>query len=146
MLLQFFWVLFLSFLEKCLPVSFNFSFAYILSYFIFYIPILLFKQQRLLLYLLLQNQPSAKTITWLLDKVLTLNHFAFNNHNFIQVKDTAMGTRAAPNDANAYMGRLEDRFVYRTPWYNHIIDRISFINDIFLIWKGGDSDSLNTFT
>ena len=39
------------------------------------------------------------------------------------------------------MGLLEDRFVYCTQWYNHIIDWIHFINDI---WKG-DSDSLNTF-
>ena len=53
-----------------------------------------------------------------------------------------MGTRAAPNYANVYMGRLEDRFIYVTQWYNHIIDWIPFINDIFLIWKG-DSDSLN---
>ena len=83
-------------------------------YFILYTPILPFKQQSLLLYLLLQNQRSAKTTTWLLDKVLKLNNFAFNNHNFIQVTGTAMGTRAAPNDANVYMGRLEDRFVYRT--------------------------------
>ena len=91
-----------------------------------------------------QNQPSAKTLTWLLDKVLKLNNFTFNNHNFIQVKGTAMGTRAAPNYANVYMGRLEDRFVYRTQWYNHIIDWIRFIDDIFLIWKE-DSDSLNAF-
>ena len=40
-----------------------------------------------------QNHPSSKTLTWLLDKVLKLNHFTFHNHNFIQVKGTAMGTR-----------------------------------------------------
>ena len=90
------------------------TFLLFMFHFILYIPILLFEQQRLLLYLLLQKQPSAKTITWLLDKVLKLNNFAFNNHNFIQVTGTAMGTRVAPNDANVYMGRLEDRFVYRT--------------------------------
>ena len=88
-----------------------------------------------------QNQPSAKILTWLLDKVLKLNNFTFKNHNFVQVKGTAMGPRAAPNYANMYMGWLEDRFVYCTQWYNHIIDWICFINDI---WKG-DSDSLNTF-
>ena len=131
-----------------MPVSFNFSFSYILFYVILCTSILLFKHQRLLLYfepLLLQNQPSPRTINWLLDNVLNLNNFIFNNHNFIQVKGTAMGTGAAPNDANVCMGQLEDRFVYRTPRYNHIIHWISFINDIFLIWKGGDSDSLNTF-
>ena len=42
-----------------------------------------------------QIQPSAKTLTCLLEKVLKLNNFTFDNHNFIQVKGTAMGTRAA---------------------------------------------------
>ena len=51
-----------------------------------------------------QTQPSAKTPTCLLEKVLKLNNFAFDNHNFIQDKGTAMGTRAAPNFANVYIG------------------------------------------
>ena len=91
-----------------------------------------------------QTQPSAKTLTCLLEKVLKLNNFTFDNHNFIQVKGTAMGTRAAPNFANVYMGRFEDTFVYRTEWYHYIIDWVRFIDDIFLIWKG-DESSLTTF-
>ena len=51
-----------------------------------------------------------KNLTCLLAKVLKLNNFTFDNHNFIQVKGTAMGTRAAPNLANVYMGRFEDTF------------------------------------
>ena len=51
-----------------------------------------------------QIQPSAKTLTCLLEKVLKSNNFTFDNHNFIQVKGTAMGTRTAPNFANVYMG------------------------------------------
>lgn len=91
-----------------------------------------------------QTQPSAKTLTCLLEKVLKLNNFTFDNHNFIQVKGTAMGTRTAPNFANVYMGRFEDTFVYRTEWYHYIIDWVRFIDDIFLIWKG-DESSLTTF-
>ena len=34
---------------------------------------------------------------------------------------------AAPNDANVYIGRLEDRFVYHTQSYNLNIHWISFI-------------------
>ena len=45
-------------------------------------------------------QPSAKILTWLLEKVLKLNNFTFDNHNFTQVKGTAMDTRATPNFAN----------------------------------------------
>lgn len=57
------------------------------------------------------SHPSAKTLTCLLAKVLKLNNFTFNDENVIQVKGTAMGTRAAPNFANVYMGRPEDKFV-----------------------------------
>ena len=91
-----------------------------------------------------QNQPSAKTLTCLLEKVLKLNNFTFNQENFIQIKGTAMGTRAAPNFANVYMGRLEEQFVYRTVWFDYIIDWVRFIDDIFLIWNG-HNDSLAEF-
>ena len=91
-----------------------------------------------------QIRPSAKTLTCLLEKVLKLNNFTFDNHNFIQVKGTAMGTRAAPNFANVYVGRFEDTFVYRTEWSHYLIDWVRFIDDIFLIWKGSES-SLTTF-
>lgn len=57
-----------------------------------------------------QIQPSAKTLICLLEKVLKLNDFTFNNQNFIQVKGTAMGTRAVPNFANVYMGWLDDKY------------------------------------
>ena len=82
------------------------------------------------------NNPSAKTVASLLEKVLKLNNFTFNLEHFIQVKGTAMGTRAAPNSANVYMGRLEDTFVYQRDCSNYIIDWICFIDDIFLIWNG----------
>ena len=91
-----------------------------------------------------QTQPSAKTLTCHLEKVLKLNNFAFDNHNFIQVKGTAMGTRAATNFANVYMGQFEDTFVYRTEWYHYIIDWVRFIDVISFIWKG-DESSLATF-
>ena len=55
-----------------------------------------------------------------------------------------MGTRVAPNFANVYMGRLEERFVYQTEWVDHIILWVRFIDDIFLIWKS-DQDSLINF-
>ena len=55
-----------------------------------------------------------------------------------------MGPRAALNFANAYMGRFEDRFVYKAHWYEYVLDWIRFINDIFMIWKG-DTNSLHEF-
>ena len=56
-----------------------------------------------------------------------------------------MGTRAAPNFANVYMGRFEDQFVCQAHWYEYILDWIRFINDIFIILKG-DSNILEEFT
>ena len=91
-----------------------------------------------------QVKPTARTITTLLEKVLKMNNFTFNGEHFIQVKGTAMGTRAAPNFAHVYMGNIEKQFVYETPWINNIILWKRFIDDIFLIW-GGDSESLITF-
>ena len=52
-------------------------------------------------------KPSPQTLTCLLEKVLRLNNFTFNDEHFIQIKGTAMGTRVAPNFANVYMGRLD---------------------------------------
>ena len=45
--------------------------------------------------------------------VLTMNNFIFNGQHFHQIKGTAMGTRAAPNYANLFMGRFEDKFIYK---------------------------------
>lgn len=91
-----------------------------------------------------QNKPSPMTLSCLLEKVLKLNNFTFGNEHYIQIKGTAMGTRVAPNFANVYMGRLEERFVYQTEWMDHIILWVRFIDDIFLIWKS-DKDSLINF-
>ena len=55
-----------------------------------------------------------------------------------------MGTRAAPNFANIYLGPFEDRFVYQAHWYEYVLDWIRFIDEIFMIWKG-DSNRLEEF-
>ena len=78
-----------------------------------------------------QRKPSAETITLLLEKLSKLNNFTFRDLNYIQIKGTAMGTRATPNFANVYMGRFEDRFVYQAHWYDYVLDWIRFIDDIY---------------
>ena len=89
-------------------------------------------------------KPSPQTLTCLLEKVLRLNNFTFNDEHFIQIQGTAMGTRVATNFANVYMGRFEENFVYKTEWSNYVIIWVRFIDDIFLIWKG-DIDSITEF-
>ena len=49
-----------------------------------------------------QNNPSAE-ITILLEKVLKLNNFTFRDLNYMQIKGTAIGTRASPIFANVYI-------------------------------------------
>ena len=79
-----------------------------------------------------QNKPSAETIMLLLEKVLKLNNFTFQDLNYIQIKGTAMGTRAAPNFAKIYMGRFEDEFVYQAHWYECILDWIQVVLTTYL--------------
>ena len=83
-----------------------------------------------------QSRPTPKALSCLLEKVLKLSNFTFNGEHYIQIKGTVMGTRVAPNFANVYMERLEDKFVYQTRWANWLIMWVRFIDDIFLIWKG----------
>ena len=71
-----------------------------------------------------QSRPTLKTLSCLLEKVLKLNR-----EQYIQIKGIAMGTRVAPNFANVYMGRLEDKFVYQTQWANWLRIRVCFIDD-----------------
>ena len=91
-----------------------------------------------------QDRPTLKTLSCLLEEVLQNSNFTFNGEHYIQIKGTDMGTRVAPNFANVYMGRLEDKFVYQTQLANWLIMSVRFIDDIFLVWKG-DKDSLIDF-
>lgn len=76
-----------------------------------------------------RDKPSAKTLTSLLEEVLRLTNFTFNDEHFIQIKGTAMGTRVAPNFTNVYMGRFEENFVYKTEWSNYVIIWVHFIDE-----------------
>ena len=50
---------------------------------------------------------------------------------------STMGTRAAPNFANVFMGYFENRFVYHSRWFKRFIKSWwRYINDIFMLWKG----------
>jgi hypothetical protein len=51
--------------------------------------------------------PSTKSLVKLLEHVLKLNNFMFNDENYLQVSGTAMGTKIVPSYANIFMGRLE---------------------------------------
>ena len=72
--------------------------------------------------------------------ILVLNNFIFNNEFFLQIKGTAMGTRAAPNYANIFMGAFERKYIYNSKYYTHIWFYCRYIDDIFLIWTGSQEE------
>lgn len=91
---------------------------------------------------ILETEVSNDQVARLLKLVLTLNNFRFNDHHYLQVGGTAMGTRVAPPFANIYMDSFEQQHVYcYTPkprlW-------LRFIDDILMIWDHG-MDRLREF-
>ena len=58
------------------------------------------------------------------------------NKFFTQIKGTVMGTRAAPNFANVYMGNFENKYIYQNAEMANIIFYKRFIDYIFFIWTG----------
>ena len=54
-----------------------------------------------------QKSLFSERICDLIQMILGMNHFNFNNQRFLQIHGTAMGTRMAPSYANLFMGTLE---------------------------------------
>ena len=77
---------------------------------------------------------------YIVNLVLMLNNFIFNNKHYLQIKGTAMGTRAAPNYANLFMGEFEEKYVYGSKWNRYLTYYGRFINDIFISWNGSEEE------
>lgn len=92
-----------------------------------------------------QHRPTPEALCKLLEKVLSLNNFTFNEEHFLQIKGTAMGTRVAPNYANIFMGKFEETYVYNSDWMKTITCWKRYIDDIFLVWQGSESHLLEFF-
>ena len=88
----------------------------------------------------LNSNITIKAIITMMHLILTLNNFIFNNEFFLQIKGTAMGTRAAPNYASIFMGAFERKHIYNSKYYQHIWFYCRFIDDIFIIWTGSEKE------
>ena len=88
------------------------------------------------------ESPKENAAVSLMEQVLSKNNFVFNGQNYIQVKGTAMGTRAAPNYANLFMGLFEERHIYKSIWKKHIRYFGRYIDDLFIIWTGSEASLL----
>ncbi|XP_069841076.1 prostasin-like [Dendropsophus ebraccatus] len=51
-----------------------------------------------------------------------------------------MGANVAPTYANLVVTFLEERYVYGSHQFQHVLVWWRFIDDVFLIWTGGESD------
>ena len=94
-------------------------------------------------YLTNDGSNKVNAVCTLLKLVLTLNNFVFNNQHYLQTKGTAMGTRAAPNYANLFMGDFEEKFVYRSKWNKYLKYYGRYIDDIFIVWSGSAMELTN---
>ena len=86
----------------------------------------------------------SQVIATFLSLILTLNNFVFNDDNYVQVNGASMGTKCAPSYACLFMGRFEEEFILPRI-KDSILIYVRYIDDLFFIWKGTESDLLKFF-
>ena len=84
------------------------------------------------------EQPLPEVLAELTEIVLKNNVFKFNNDYYLQIQGTAMGTKMAPAYANLFMGKFEEKL--NELGKPNIILWKRFIDDIFIIWSGSESE------
>ena len=90
------------------------------------------------------QHPPAQVLRHLLEMVLKLNTFEFDNKFYLQKFGTAMGSKLAPAYANTFMGKLEQNILSNAPLKPTYYRR--FIDDIFIIWQHSERDLQNFIT
>ncbi|XP_075428447.1 uncharacterized protein LOC142466834 isoform X1 [Ascaphus truei] len=90
---------------------------------------------------------SPAHIAFILDSIrfaLTHNYFSFDQQFYLQTRGTAMGTSFAPSYANLFMGWWEMSHVFgdSNPFRHHVVFYKRYIDDLILIWSGGEEDLL----
>ena len=88
--------------------------------------------------LLLPTDDLCHLIKW----ILSTNVFTFNKEYYLQVQGIAMGTHMAPQDANLFMGKLEQEFLHNQEKVPLV--RWKYIDDIFGMWIHGE-ESLHLY-
>ena len=61
------------------------------------------------------QHPPAEILRHLLEIILKLNTFEFNQKHYLQKFGTAMGSKLAPAYANTFMGKLEKSILDTSP-------------------------------
>ena len=82
------------------------------------------------------GKTSRRSLMKLLDCVLHMNNFEFNDENYLQVGGTAMGSRVAPSYACIFLSQLEKKLLARAPHKPDLYLR--YIDDIFCVFSTGE--------
>lgn len=82
---------------------------------------------------------SREFVLQLLEIVLECNYFMFQQRFYLQLRGTAMGANMAPTYANIFVTMLEERYVYVSHHANHLLAWWRYIDDIFFVWTGSES-------
>ena len=72
----------------------------------------------------------TETLCDLLRIILTMNNFTFNQHHYLQIHGTAMGTKMAPSFANLFLAIFETNALSNAPSHSHAWWR--YLNDVFM--------------
>lgn len=86
------------------------------------------------------SQEKINMICSLTSLVLTNNFFHFDGKIFHQTKGVAMGAKLAPAFANLVLAWWECNFLVYLPGFNNILLYRRYIDDLFFVWKGCESD------
>ena len=90
------------------------------------------------------NQAHNSLIIELLELVLKLNIFEFDNRLYRQDIGTAMGCKPAPDYANIFMADIDSKILQISkklfPNKNYIKSFKRFLDDIFFVFKGSHED------
>ena len=90
------------------------------------------------------KEPPTDHLIRLLELILSLNCFEFNNQFYKQILGIRMGTCAAPSVANLFMGSLENKLLSSAVVKPFIGSWKRYIDDIHFLWTEGP-DSLLEF-
>ena len=90
-----------------------------------------------------KTAPFNASLIDLLELVLTLNNFQFNEKSYLQIGGMAMGTKVAPSLANIFMADFEEKFVYTYPLQP--LFWAQYIDNILCTWQHGDTEVKNFY-
>ncbi|XP_053556368.1 uncharacterized protein LOC128647639 [Bombina bombina] len=92
----------------------------------------------------LYEGPPVEYLLTLLEYCLSHNYFRFDTKFYLQIAGTAMGSNMAPSYANIFMFQFENDYLWNTDT-SSIVFYVRYIDDVFLIWRGGQRTLLDWF-